>query len=102
MSYQRTDWTKLRPGTKIAGFRDALLAGAVCASEWPLYFRHLSDFDDATRYLETWCGYIISRWSSPNACHQHAWKCYRITGRLSFHGGVAEDYTIPVEGRKSA
>lgn len=48
------------------------------------------------RQLTDECGYIITSWGDPALKHTRKFKKrYRITGRLDFHGGVAEDYTIP-------
>ncbi len=51
---------------------------------------------DALTVLRDQCGYILHSWPDPTLPHTR--KCryrFRITGRLAWTGGVAEDYTIP-------
>lgn len=80
----------------MAELRDALKERVMRSNEDISRFGR-AKFGHMLAYLQDQCGYIVARWPDPNPHPGVGRKpmCYRITGRLAWTGGVAEDYTVP-------
>lgn len=95
--YWRTGWSDPHPGTKTARLIALLRSGAMSTEDInaALGTRGRQVMGSCFQRLTDDCGYIIQSWRDPALTRDgRNYHRYRITGRLDFGGGVAEDYTL--------
>lgn len=97
--YQRNGWRDPKPGSHLAIMVDLLKSRAATTEEIKKATGGRNP--QALGYLRDFCGYIIVTWPDLNLDHtRKAKRRYRIVGRLSWSGGVAEDYMVNDDVRR--